>query len=103
MSICMVPLLVLITFDNKNNPYQNSVFGFITAMEQPDGMIMFNKNNVTKMVMKMSLIFMNDVDEYNFTYTYDGDWPLTQIAKQVDTDEGGNSSYTVTTWFEYAK
>lgn len=91
------------TFDNKNNPYQNSVFGFITAMEQPDGMIMFNKNNVTKMVMKMSLIFMNDVDEYNFTYTYDGDWPLTQIAKQVDTDEGGNSSYTVTTWFEYAK
>ena len=91
------------TFDNKNNPYQNSVFGFINAMEQPDGMIMFNKNNVTKTVMKMNLVFMNRVFEYSFTYTYDGDWPLTQIAKQVDTDEDGNSSYTVTTWFEYAK
>ena len=94
-------------FDNKNNPYQNFLFGIIGTME--DGsMIIFNKNNVTKAVMKTQMSFMGQTltesEEYNYSYTYDGSWPLTRTMKSVDTDhedEPYSSAAEVVTYFEY--
>jgi hypothetical protein len=94
-------------FDNKNNPYQNFLFGIIGTME--DGsMIIFNKNNVTKAVMKTQMSFMGqtftETEEYNYSYTYDGSWPLTRTMKSVDTDhedEPYSSEAEVVTYFEY--
>ena len=94
-------------FDNKNNPYQNFLFGIIGTME--DGsMIIFNKNNVTKAVMKTQMSFMGQTltesEEYNYSYTYDGSWPLTRTMKSVytdDEDEGYSSEAEVVTYFEY--
>jgi hypothetical protein len=94
-------------FDNKNNPYQNFLFGIIGTME--DGsMIIFNKNNVTKAVMKTQMPFMGqtltETEEYNYSYTYDGSWPLTRTMKTVytdDEDEGYSSEAEVVTYFEY--
>lgn len=94
-------------FDNKNNPYQNFLFGIIGTME--DGsMIIFNKNNVTKAVMKTQMSFMGQTltesEEYNYSYTYDGSWPLTRTMKSVDTDhedEPYSSEAEVVTYFEY--
>lgn len=94
-------------FDNKNNPYQNFLFGIIGTME--DGsMIIFNKNNVTKAVMKTQMSFMGqtftETEEYNYSYTYDGSWPLTRTMKTVytdDEDEGYSSEAEVVTYFEY--
>jgi hypothetical protein len=94
-------------FDNKNNPYQNFLFGIIGTME--DGsMIIFNKNNVTKAVMKTQMSFMGQTltesEEYNYSYTYDGSWPLTRTMKTVytdDEDEGYSSEAEVVTYFEY--
>ena len=94
-------------FDNKNNPYQNFLFGIIGTME--DGsMIIFNKNNVTKAVMKTQMPFMGqtltETEEYNYSYTYDGNWPITRTMKSVDTDhedEPYSSETEVVTYFEY--
>ena len=94
-------------FDNKNNPYQNFLFSIIGMME--DGsMIVFNKNNVTKAVMKTQMPFMGQTltktEEHNYSYTYDGSWPLTRTMKSVytdDEDEGYSSEAEVVTYFEY--
>lgn len=94
-------------FDNKNNPYQNFLFSIIGMMD--DGsMIIFNKNNVTKSVMKMEMSFMGqnftETEERNYSYTYDGSWPITRTMKSVYTDdEDGRYSYEseVVTYFEY--
>ena len=94
-------------FDNKNNPYQNFLFSIIGMME--DGsMIVFNKNNVTKAVMKTQMPFMGqtltETEEYNYSYTYDGNWPITRTMKSVDTDhedEPYSSETEVVTYFEY--
>ena len=94
-------------FDNKNNPYQNFLFSIIGMME--DGsMIVFNKNNVTKAVMKTQMSFMGqtftETQEANYSYTYDGSWPLTRTMKSVYTDsedEHYSSEAEVVTYFEY--
>ena len=94
-------------FDNKNNPYQNFLFGIIGTME--DGsMIIFNKNNVTKAVMKTQMSFMGqtftETQEANYSYTYDGNWPITRTMKSVYTDsedERYSSETEVVTYFEY--
>ena len=94
------------TFDNKNNPYQNFLLGLI--LTEDGSMIIFNKNNVTKSVMKMEISFMGqsytETIEENYSYTYDGNWPITRTMKSVymdDEDEGYSSESEVVTYFEY--
>lgn len=95
------------SYDNKNNPYQNFLFSIIGMME--DGsMIVFNKNNVTKAVMKTQMPFMGQTltktQESNYSYTYDGSWPITRTMKSVYTDEEDerySSETEVVTYFEY--
>lgn len=90
------------TYDNKNNPYQNYLFGMVNVMD--DGtMTIFCKNNVTKIFAEESFFGMTETEEVNYTYTYDGDWPVSQTQIRTYEDEDGESKEysTVTNYFEY--
>ena len=84
------------TYDDKNNPYQNYLFGMINMLDNGD-MATLNKNNVTKSVTTVSYLGQTDTEEMNYTYTYDGKWPTSRTM----TDTYVRSVYTATTYFEY--
>ncbi|MBR1835483.1 MAG: hypothetical protein IJ785_08290 [Bacteroidales bacterium] len=90
------------SYDNKNNPYQNFLFGLIGFGEQTT-FPMFNENNITKAVMTASMLFFGDpeTEEVTYAYTYDGDWPLTQTYTETDDDEDYRHQATTTRYFEY--
>lgn len=94
------------TFDNKNNPYQNFLFGMAGLLD--DGtMVFLNENNVVKSVNEMRMSFMGqeftETDVMNYSYTYDGNWPLTQTAtNDYGNESEGYSNHSETvTYFEY--
>lgn len=64
------------SYDNKNNPYQNFLFGLIGFIEQPT-FPMLNENNITKTVMTASMPILggSETEEVSYSYTYDGDCP----------------------------
>ncbi len=57
-----------------------------------------NENNITKMVMS-ELGEEPEVEEYS--YTYDGKWPVSVTSNHSYSDEYNRSTYTRTTYFEY--
>ena len=57
-----------------------------------------NENNITKMVMS-ELGEDPEVEEYS--YTYDGKWPVSVTSNHSYSDEYNRSTYTRTTYFEY--
>lgn len=88
------------TYDNKKNPYQGFVFGLVgEAMPNDEvGLGFANENNITKMVMS-ELGEEPEVEEYS--YTYDGKWPVSVTSNHRYSDEYNRSTYTRTTYFEY--
>ena len=88
------------TYDDKNNPYQNYLFGMINMLDNGD-MATLNKNNVTKSVTTVSYLGQTDTEEMNYTYTYDGKWPTSRTMTDTYDDYDVRSVYTTTTYFEY--
>ncbi len=90
------------SYDNKNNPYQNFLFGLIGFIEQPT-FPMLNENNITKTVMTASMPILggSETEEVSYSYTYDGDWPLSQTFTETDEDEDYRRQATTTRYFEY--
>jgi hypothetical protein len=88
------------TYDNKKNPYQGFVFGLVgEAMPNDEiGLGFANENNITKMVMS-ELGEEPEVEEYS--YTYDGKWPVSVTSNHSYSDEYNRSTYTRTSYFEY--
>ena len=88
------------TYDNKKNPYQGFVFGLVgeTVPNDEIGFGFANENNITKMVMS-ELGEEPEVEEYS--YTYDGKWPVSVTSNHSYSDEYNRSTYTRTTYFEY--
>lgn len=98
-----VPISIKYSYDNKNNPYQNFLFGMIDMMEE-GGMLPFNKNNITKSVMSESFMGETREQEVNYTYTYEGDWPTSQTVIEIsDNEDEDHSESTVINYFEYQK
>ncbi len=70
-------------------------------------MVVFNENNVIKSVNEMHMSFMgqehSETDVMNYSYTYDGKWPLTQTATNDygDESEGYSNHSETVTYFEY--
>ena len=93
-------------FDDKNNPHQNN---FLTGLNnwQEDGTLpVFNKNNVTKSTMKVKYgSDYSDTEEIIYAYTYDGEWPRTQLeVRHYEDEENGYGNIDSTTfYYEYVK
>ena len=60
--------------DNKNNPFYNALGGTEGAGYNSS---MFSKNNITKITIRY--LPENNIEEENFEYKYDGDWPIEKI------------------------
>lgn len=94
------------TYDKKNNPYKDLLFGILGLFENGEAMV-FSKNNVTKSVTEYIYQEGPEIErqthEENYTYTYDGDWPT--YKEQEESYEGDEySSYRKNcTYFEYLK
>lgn len=103
MSYMGMAVTVTFSFDNKNNPYQNFLFGLI--LTEDGSMIIFNENNVTKSVMKMQMSYMGqsytETEEENYSYTYDGNWPITRTMTSAYEEDGYFGQSEVVTYFEY--
>lgn len=86
------------TFDDKNNPYQNFLFGLIEG-----DLFVLNKNNVTKSVTESTFLGQTETEELTYTYTYDGKWPVscTQTYSYGDEEEGERSVSSTTNYYEY--
>lgn len=86
------------TYDDKNNPFKNfgPMFGFYGETET--GVEFCNKNNITKMVI-------SDIDggsdEENYTYTYDGQWPVSCTNMYSYEDEYSRGTNSRTVYYEY--
>lgn len=86
------------TYDDKNNPFKNfgPMFGFYGETET--GVEFCNKNNITKMVISD---IDGDSDEENYTYTYDGQWPVSCTNMYSYEDEYSRGTNSRTVYYEY--
>ena len=91
------------TYDEMNNPYK----GFLYILgEDGNTSAWGSKNNVTKEVITYN--YDGETNEYtaNYTYEYDGKWPVTKtLSESVSQNILGTTvtySYTSVTYFEYA-
>lgn len=86
------------TYDDKNNPFKNfgPMFGFYGETET--GVEFCNKNNITKMVISD---FEGGSDEENYTYTYDGQWPVSCTNMYSYEDEYSRGTNSRTVYYEY--
>ena len=87
-----------LTYDDKNNPFKNfgPMFGFYGETET--GVEFCNKNNITKMVISD---FEGGSDEENYTYTYDGQWPVSCTNMYSYEDEYSRGTNSRTVYYEY--
>ncbi len=87
------------TFDDKKNPYQGFVYGLVGEIPSDEtGLGFANENNITKVEYSYP-DEEPDVEEY--TYTYDGKWPVTCTQSRSYSDEYNRNSYSYITYFEY--
>lgn len=86
------------TYDDKNNPFKGFVLMFGFYGESETGVEFCNKNNITKSVLSD---IEGDTEEENYSYTYDGKWPVTRTIKYSWNEEDFKESQTQTTYFEY--
>lgn len=86
------------TYDDKNNPFKNfgPMFGFYGETET--GVEFCNKNNITKMVISD---FEGGSDEENYTYTYDGQWPVSCTNMYSYEEEYSRGTNSRTVYYEY--
>lgn len=86
------------TYDDKNNPFKNfgPMFGFYGETET--GVEFCNKNNITKMVISD---IEGGSDEENYTYTYDGQWPVSCTNMYSYEDEYSRGTNSRTVYYEY--
>lgn len=87
-----------LTYDDKNNPFRNFGLMFGYYGESETGVEFCNKNNITKMVISD---IEGGSDEENYTYTYDGNWPVTRTSVSVYEDEYSKESRTYKYYYEY--
>lgn len=87
-----------LTYDDKNNPFRNFGLMFGSYGETGTGVEFCNKNNITKLVYSR-----NDGSsaEENYTYTYDGNWPVTRTGVYVYEEEYGKDSSAHKYYYEY--
>lgn len=87
-----------LTYDDKNNPFKNfgPMFGFYGETET--GVEFCNKNNITKMVISD---IEGGSDEENYTYTYDGQWPVSCTNMYSYEDEYNRGTNSRTVYYEY--
>ena len=86
------------TYDNKNNPYQGFLYAMGYGMTD-GGMEFTNKNNIVKVVC--SEPDGKSSSETNYTYTYDGDWPVSCSRIHSDSHENGSWYERETKYYEY--
>ena len=88
------------TYDDKNNPYQGFLFTLVGDLQVEDNPLAFgNENNITSVKMYEP----GDEESYteNYTYTYDGKWPVSCSSKHENADDWNRYSYTSTVYYEY--
>lgn len=88
------------TYDDKNNPYQGFLFTMADDLQLEDNPLGFgNENNITSSKMYEP----GDEKPYteNYTYTYDGKWPVSCTSKHEIGGDYNRYSYTSTVYYEY--
>ncbi len=91
-------------FDNKNNPYQHNLLMGLNNWEEEGAFPCFNKNNVTKTTTETQYGGgYTNTDVYTYSYTYDGQWPLSQTRVYQYHYEDYGCIDSTTLYFEYAK
>lgn len=86
---------ILFSYDDKNNP----LHGFLPLMNMPilfedlNGCLVFSENNITRVTVGN--------EEYIYTYTYDGEWPLTRTQTETLSESGIRGSYRSVFHYEY--
>ena len=86
------------TYDDKNNPFRNFGLMFGYYGESETGVEFCNKNNITKMVISD---LEGGSDEENYTYTYDGQWPVSCTNMYSYEDEYSRGTNSRTVYYEY--
>ena len=91
------------TYDNKNNPIKGFLGAIVSVTDATDSGIDFcNENNIVSLTSSSTFEGENFTNTENYTYTYDGKWPVTCTSTESYTDEGYTTSYTRSTYYEYA-
>ena len=87
------------TYDNMNNPYNGFIFSLFgeTAMGDDNFMTFGNENNCTKVVYKQGSYSQS----MEYTYTYDGKWPVSCTSTNTYNEDEERSTYSRTTYLEY--
>lgn len=89
------------TYDNKNNPYKGFALMFGGYGESETGVEFCNKNNITKIVASYVEGDYAETEEENYSYTYDGEWPLSRTEEYHNEAEGLSYHNKRTVYFEY--
>lgn len=86
---------ILFSYDDKNNP----LHGFLPLMNMPilfedlNGCLVFSENNITRVTVGN--------EEFIYTYTYDGEWPLTRTQTETISESDIRGSYSSVFHYEY--
>ncbi|MBR6440924.1 MAG: hypothetical protein IKS44_02620 [Bacteroidales bacterium] len=85
------------SYDNKSNPYKGFVLGYFEG----ETVLAASKNNVTKAVSTYSEGSRTETETTEYTYEYDGKWPVSRTYSYGSSDETYRSTGTNVTYFEY--
>ena len=85
------------TYDNKTNPYK----GFVYALEYEGVNMWCSKNNVLTETDVHTWDGENEEYVYNYSYTYDGKWPVSKTLNETYVYDEYRSVYTSTIYYEY--
>lgn len=85
---------ISMTYDSKNNPFN----GFLYYIEDEGTARWGSKNNV---VREQSIDDDGDVDVTNYTYNYDGNWPVMKMYTYKREGDTWRYTSTYTEYYEY--
>ena len=93
---------ITFTYDNKKNP----LYGFSSLLVLDSQAPTFNydfcnSNNVTSMTLTIPAGNDTYSETENYTYTYDGKWPITRTIANSYSQDNNSYSLSNTTYFEY--
>lgn len=85
------------TYDKKKNPYRGDLWAFFSENVVEGEAVWGSKNNALTEIATYQDNSGTTTRNYNYSYTYDGNWPTIQNLSYTS----GDYSYTITRYFEY--
>lgn len=84
------------TYDNKTNPFKGYVIDYLG-----ETVLAASKNNVIKAVSTYTSEGRSESETTEYTYEYDGKWPVSRTHTYSSSEDNYRSSSTNITYYEY--